>query len=113
MSVFYHQPGLNCPRQPPRIPIPEFRTDNSGSAEARLPLLPSYMGGLFPHLCRFWTIMHEIALVYYTKHASLPNYMAAWQFSEYKFRELLAWSSELPADLLRNSDNPHYVQILQ
>lgn len=117
MSVFYHQPGMECPRKSPRLPIPEFQgttiTNNEALDAVVLSPLPPYMGGLFPHLCRFWRIMHEVALVYYSRDHPLPNYMAAFRFSEYKFRELLTWSSELPANLLRNQDNPHYVQILQ
>jgi hypothetical protein len=72
-----------------------------------------YMGGLFPYLCRFWKIMHEVALVYYGTDTPLPNHLSAIRFSEYKFRELLTWSNELPYHLLRSEKNPHYVQIMQ
>ncbi|KAI9163631.1 N-terminal fungal transcription regulatory domain-containing protein [Paramyrothecium foliicola] len=126
MAVFYHQPGVKCPRCPPRLPIPQgpstpgtsdgttdaTNTEASSPDCGQLVSPPRHTDALFPHLCRFWTIMHEVAIVYYEQDVPLPDYMSAFRFSEYKFRELLAWSSDLPYDLLRSDDNPHFVQIL-
>lgn len=58
--------------------------------------------------------MREVTLFYQaedTKHpwgegASLP-------FAEFKFRELMAWSNNLPPHLLSNKSNPHHVHVLQ
>ncbi|PNY25245.1 N-terminal fungal transcription regulatory domain-containing protein [Tolypocladium capitatum] len=121
MSLFYHQPGLHCPRYPPRLPIPdghpEHETDGSNSPHmTHAPALPAYMGRTFPHLCQFWRIMFEVGLVYYAD-GKLPSSdsssSATLRFAEYKFRELLAWSNNLPLHLSRNGQSPHHVQILQ
>lgn len=34
-------------------------------------------------------------------------------FAEFKFRELLAWSNNLPPDLLSDARNPHHVHVMQ
>ncbi|KAG8415723.1 hypothetical protein J3459_011850 [Metarhizium acridum] len=117
MSLFHRQPGLKCPKQPPRVPAPGTRRNDTTSLrhlcasedDAEL----AYMGGVFCHLCEFWTIMHEVALMY-TKHSgSLLTEQRTLRFAEYKFRELLAWSNRLPTTFSQNERHPHYVQVLQ
>ncbi|KAL7933902.1 N-terminal fungal transcription regulatory domain-containing protein [Trichoderma chlorosporum] len=116
MSLFYRQPGLLGPRYPPYLPIPGLEhyggADRAMSPES-LSLTPhsQYMGGVFPYLCKFWSIMFEVSLAYDDGQSPL-NGLGTLQFAEYKFRELLAWSNALPSHLLRVDHNPHYVQVL-
>ncbi|KAH0533397.1 hypothetical protein TsFJ059_001973 [Trichoderma semiorbis] len=116
MSLFYRQPGLEGPTCPPHLPIPGFEHGNGAGGPAG-PGSPSlqpqfqYMGGVFPYLCKFWTIMYDVSLTYDDIQTPL-NGLGTLQFAEYKFRELLAWSNTLPSHLLRVNQNPHYVQVL-
>ncbi|KAJ4863569.1 fungal zn(2)-Cys(6) binuclear cluster domain-containing protein [Trichoderma breve] len=116
MSLFYRQPGLEGPKYPPHLPIPGFEHDN-GADEAMSPNSPGsqsqlpYMGGVFPYLCKFWSIMYGVSLAYNDNQSTL-NSSGTLNFAEYKFRELLAWSNTLPSHLLRVNRNPHYVQVL-
>lgn len=117
MSLFYRQPGLEGPSCPPHLPIPGFEHDNGAGGPAG-PGSPSlqpqfqYMGGVFPYLCKFWSIMYDVSLNYDDLQTPL-NGLGTLRFAEYKFRELLAWSNTLPSHLLRVNQNPHYVQVLQ
>lgn len=110
MSLFYRQPGLPCPESPPRLPTP----GNQKEDDKEKPKPPDYMGGVFPYLCQFWSIMHEVALLYTRNGGSpaAPEHKTL-RFVEYKLRELLAWSNGLPHRLSRGDQNPHYVQVLQ
>ncbi|KAJ6442320.1 N-terminal fungal transcription regulatory domain-containing protein [Purpureocillium lavendulum] len=116
MSLFYHQPGLNCPKSPPSLPIPggEHLDDQQESEFAQaqaVPLLP-FMGKTFAFLCQFWRIVREISLVYHQDGTSPVDGHHSLRFAEFKFRELLAWSNGLPSHLLRGDHKPHHVQIL-
>lgn len=74
------------------------------------------MGDTFPRLCQFWTIIREVNVVY---QAQANESRKAWgtgvtlPFAEFKFRELLAWSNNLPSRLLSSTDNPHHVHVMQ
>ncbi|KAL7930095.1 N-terminal fungal transcription regulatory domain-containing protein [Trichoderma chlorosporum] len=115
MSLFYRQPGLQCPKLLPRLLIPGSQVngidepDDSGASEVDSD--PQYMGGVFPYICQFWSILHELALMYRHK-GPLAADRRTLCFAEFKFRELLAWSNRLPSKLARNDRSPHYVQIL-
>lgn len=118
MSLFYRQPGLQCPKAPPRLLIPgnqhenhQSESDSSGTSSQAEPD-PPYMGGVFPYICQFWSILHELALLY-RHRGPLKGDRRTLCFAEFKFRELLAWSNRLPRRLCRNDQSPHYVQILQ
>ncbi|KAF3060868.1 hypothetical protein CFAM422_010936 [Trichoderma lentiforme] len=116
MSLFYRQPGLEGPGSPPHLPIPGFEHDNGvdGTAGPGSPSLQpqfQYMGGVFPYICKFWSIMYEVSLTYGDTQSPLSG-LGTLHFAEYKFRELLAWSNTLPSYLLRANQNPHYVQVL-
>lgn len=110
MSLFYRQPGLFCPRAPPRTAIPESKpTNNEDPHRAQ----PPYMGKTFPEVCRFWRIMHEVSEVY-NSEGHLPwGSSGTLSFAEFKFRELLAWSNNLGSRLSRGHNQPHHVHILQ
>ncbi|KAL6805193.1 N-terminal fungal transcription regulatory domain-containing protein [Trichoderma sp. SZMC 28012] len=116
MSLFYRQPGLEAPGCPPHLPIPGFEHHNSvdGAAGPGSPSLQpqfQYMGGVFPYICKFWSIMYEVSLTYNDTQSPLSG-LRTLHFAEYKFRELLGWSNTLPSYLLRVNQNPHYVQVL-
>ncbi|TWU74250.1 hypothetical protein ED733_004393 [Metarhizium rileyi] len=88
MALFYRQPGLPCPESPPRFPVPETRKEESGEDEKRATKL---MDGIFPDICDFWCILHEVALRYSVDGDSSATDDETLRFAEYKFRELLAW----------------------
>ncbi|KAL7908161.1 N-terminal fungal transcription regulatory domain-containing protein [Trichoderma velutinum] len=116
MSLFYRQPGLQCPKIPPKLPIPWNHEPDvpEGSENLDNPQVepdPQYMGGVFPYLCQFWSILHELAVMYRHK-GPLRGDKRTLYFAEFKFRELLAWSNRLPPKLSRNDRSPHFVQIL-
>lgn len=77
------------------------------------PPAPDYMGSTFPHICRFWRIVHEVSIVYQNDGQQSWGYRGSLSFAEFKFRELLAWSNSLPPQLLPAHDHPHHVQVLQ
>ncbi|KAK5990592.1 Nitrogen assimilation transcription factor nit-4-like protein [Cladobotryum mycophilum] len=107
ISLFYHQPGVECPRDPPELPLPgegELHTQNRPSAP--------YMGEFLPHLCRFWSIVHEVGKVYYMSSRACEPTQELLRFAEFKFRELLAWSNGLPSSLSRDEHNSHPTLIL-
>ncbi|KAK4077779.1 transcriptional regulator family: Fungal Specific TF [Trichoderma aggressivum f. europaeum] len=92
MSLFYRQPGLQCPRIPPKLPIPwnhqpdvPGEPENSDNPQAEPD--PQHKG-------------------------PLAGDRRTLYFAEFKFRELLAWSNRLPLKLSRNDRSPHFVQIL-
>lgn len=105
MSLFYHQPGMKCLGAPPELPIPNMEPTGRSS--------PPYMGCSFPQLCRLWSILSEVGLVYYSDGQSPWGSRGSLPFAEYKYRELLAWSNSLPSQLIQDNRNPHHVQILQ
>jgi len=87
---------------PPIFPIPgdnrEHETYYAGVSWPEHPLL-EYVGLAFPALCRFWSIMQEVAAVYWTKNdIPLPD-RASLAFAEAKYQKLLAWSDMLPEGL--------------
>lgn len=120
MSLFYRQPGLSSLsglKYPPRIAIPEPKPSNDASSttstsELKSPT-PNYMGDTFPHICRFWCIVHEVSLAYCVDDKLPLDFSSRFVFAEFKFRELLAWSNNLPSRLYQGQQNPHHVQILQ
>ena len=121
MSLFYRQPGIECPQLPPLLPIPGSEDSVSRSSAAALDggsllpslIMPSYMGQTFPQLCRFWRIMHEVVIVYYGNDALPLGTHVDPVFAEFKFRELLAWASSLPSSFTLNDNSPHHVLILR
>ena len=120
MSLFYRQPGLSGLsglRHPPCIAIPEHKPSKNSSpttsaSEPKSPAL-RYMGDTFPHICRFWCIVHEVSLAYCVDDKLPLDFSSGLAFAEFKFRELLAWSNNLPSHLSQGHQNPHHVQILQ
>ena len=71
------------------------------------------MGRTFPHICSFWRIMHEVVITYYGTETRPLGLHVSISFAEFKFRELLAWSNNLPSALKQDENNPHHVLILQ
>jgi hypothetical protein len=69
--------------------------------------LPSYMGTIFPSLCAFWKIAHEIAISYH------QGGRISLRLAEYKYRELLAWAETLPMKLADRNHAGHQYMTLQ
>ncbi|KAG5974960.1 hypothetical protein E4U55_007947 [Claviceps digitariae] len=117
MSLFYHQPGMLCPTSPPLIAVPKGSLLDTSEKSLVLhaevvPWLPAYMGDTFPYLCWFWTIVREIAWVYYVGGQTILESQGSLAFAEFKFRELLAWTNSLPPQLSPKQHTPHHVQVM-
>lgn len=110
MSLFYRQPGLFCPKSPPTLAIPEYGVSDTRTANMSQ---PRYMGSTFPHICRFWDIVHEVSVVYQADGRASWGSKSSLAFAEFKFRELLTWSNSLPPRLTAGNNHPHHVQVLQ
>jgi hypothetical protein len=120
MTLFYRQQNVTALLYPPALDIPD--SEGTSKADADHMELESEMGGPLPSqsyagdtfvaLCHFWRIMYDVATVYYGGHETAAQPPLTLQFAEFKFRELLAWTDELPLTLARSGDNPGYVVIL-
>ena len=121
MTLFYRQPGSPSLQHPPSLPIPKGQFSKVSSKDnlqiTDLATYPdpklNFMGGVLPHLCLFWRIMHEVGLAYNQDRGWVLEESRAAYFAEFKFRELLAWSDSLPPHLRCGDHKSHYAQILQ
>ncbi|KAH6649087.1 hypothetical protein BKA67DRAFT_576722 [Truncatella angustata] len=118
-TLFYQQPGTDCPRYPPTLPIPghnacEDYRDLSfdGDSHKSNVRMPHYMGMTFPAACQFWRILHEVSLTYLDPRNHLNRHRLSLGFAELKYREILAWAENLPSPLIQKGKNPHHVVIL-
>ncbi|KAK8005239.1 hypothetical protein PG990_011276 [Apiospora arundinis] len=120
-AIFYRQPGVVYPDCPPSLLIPgNIRTglctptdDDSSSEEAPISSkrsLPAYMGTTFTYLCQLWRIVHEFTLTYNNERDKAKE-TPKLDVAEMKYRELLAWVQNLPAELARGEDSPHHVVV--
>ena len=57
--------------------------------------------------------MHEVVVVYYGNDTQPIGQNVSISFVEFKFRELLAWSNNLPSAFKWDESSPHHVLILQ
>ncbi|KAK6866092.1 hypothetical protein PG995_002620 [Apiospora arundinis] len=57
--------------------------------------LPNYVGYMFGPLCKLWTIVQEVAVVYIVKSGTPVADRVPMSFPESKFQKLLAWSDTL------------------
>lgn len=121
MTLFYRQQGVASLAYPPVLDVPASSGTSKADADhmelesllgGQLPSY-SYAGDTFVALCHFWRIMYDVATVYYCGHDKTPEQPLTLQFAEFKFRELLAWTDELPLTLARSEEVPHYILILQ
>ena len=121
MTLFYRQQNVPNLQHPPVLDVPDSeRQSRADEDHTRLEMqmggqLPSvsHTGDTFVALCHFWRIMYDVAAVYYSANGQSERQPLTLQFAEFKFRELLAWTDELPLTLARSGSNPHYVVILQ
>jgi hypothetical protein len=123
MSLFYRQKGGSYSEYPPIFPVPaggtigqgdgQGGTGSSNAAGTDLADQEPHGQDVFPSLCHFWSIMHEVATVYHGNMTVSTRELPSLQFAEFKFRELLAWADGLPIDLTRSQNNPDLVIILQ
>lgn len=75
-----------------------------------------YMGETLPALCKFWRILHGVALAYHkgaTHKPESPSQHVTLAFAELKYRELLSWAETVPAGLIPCDDSPHHVVVFQ
>lgn len=120
MTLFYRQREITTMRHFPTLDIPDSAGTSQGD-ECR-PEVEDNVAGRIPSsireadvfvaLCRFWRIMYDVATAYYQQE-EVNQGKVSLQFAEFKFRELLAWTDDLPLTLARSGHNPHYVMILQ
>ncbi|CAJ2502350.1 Uu.00g097440.m01.CDS01 [Anthostomella pinea] len=112
VSLFYRQPGTECPPRPPILPIPEGAIAQQGIVPRDVHEVDeALVGNTFPALCRFWLIIHGARWIYYPGK-SIPDSNFQMALAEHKFRELIAWAQNLPPSLLRREGSPHYVAVI-
>ncbi|KAK8072433.1 hypothetical protein PG996_005781 [Apiospora saccharicola] len=116
VSFFYKQPGVEIPKQPPTLPIPgdsgaeDHQDLHSDGAVSDEPIaLHSLMGVTFSKICEFWRIVHEVSLANYDHQAPTIHKQLRLDFTENKYREILAWAENLPPQLVCTDDSPHHV----
>ncbi|KAK8013763.1 hypothetical protein PG991_009356 [Apiospora marii] len=119
VSLFYQQPGVAVPKLPPTVPIPkvDMAEDSPRSSEAATPSdkgsqVQEIMGVTFPKVCELWALMHEVSLLYHHPRDVVKSGSLSLDSAEMKYRELLAWAENLPAQLHRSDANPHHAVIL-
>jgi hypothetical protein len=103
---------MQCPDSPPTLRIPgdyEAEYPSTSASALAVKRLPPYMGTTLPALCKFWRIIQSVSLVYFPSSPKVDEESLKLEFAETKYRELLAWSESLPAELTRHEDNPHHV----
>ncbi|KAI0512804.1 hypothetical protein F5B22DRAFT_294743 [Xylaria bambusicola] len=126
ISMFHRQPGSETPASAPSVPIPgETRSDIAGDKTADAnPGKGGEKDGdddedeniseelivrrLFPALCNFWRLVHEVRWIYYPVRESPPVSLRK-RLVEYAYRELLAWTETLPSFLIRRDQCPHFI----
>lgn len=123
MSLFYRQQGIVYPDFPPVLLPPlseaEDEDDNKETHDASTETIEGRSEGLrihrtlFPRLCRFWEIMHELAAVYYGDRTASLQGPISLEFAEFRYREILAWADNLPVALARSGRTQDIVLILQ
>lgn len=114
MSIFYRQPGSECPECIPAVPIPgDEAFEASGQPPGQGPLPhDDLLGSTFPALCHFWRITRGVRWIYYPDEDSPPAKFELVH-AEYKFRELIAWAETLSRALVRTDQSPHHVAVFQ
>ncbi|RYO90667.1 hypothetical protein DL766_002864 [Monosporascus sp. MC13-8B] len=97
ISMFYRQPGSECPVSSPTLPIPG--DEAAKTAPGELPedghsVHEALPGNTFPALCHFWRIINGARWIYYQDEACPPDRLKM-AIAEHKFRELIAWAEGL------------------
>ncbi|KAH8177046.1 fungal zn(2)-Cys(6) binuclear cluster domain-containing protein [Sarocladium implicatum] len=120
MTLFYRQRGVTTMPYYPTLDMPdpagtskvdEADMETEPDRGIRTPSSPRD-GDIFIALCRFWRIMHDVVSAYYGESHVVDKDKLSLQFAEFKFRELLAWTDEMPLKLARSGKSPHQVVIL-
>lgn len=71
--------------------------------------VPYYVGNTFPKICKFFQILHEVAVVY---SASGRNSIPLG-FAEAKYQKLLDWSDSLSQDMSSLTHDLSHVLVFQ
>jgi hypothetical protein len=99
---------MKCPEYAPNLPVPGAEEEGAADQPPRQGMsLPPYMGTIFPALCEFWRIAHDVVVSYHQGGRSSS------QLAEYKYRELLAWAESLPGVLADRKYANHQAMTLQ
>ncbi|KAH8658318.1 hypothetical protein BX600DRAFT_514817 [Xylariales sp. PMI_506] len=101
---------------PPMFPIPGDDSDLVGDAIMHMqwpprPIPSSSAGQTFVAVCKFWTIMQEIGVVYFA-HRSSPTSSPAkvpLSFAESKYQKLLEFASSLTEGMARRDHIPDHI----
>ncbi|KAI5464492.1 hypothetical protein BGZ63DRAFT_153380 [Mariannaea sp. PMI_226] len=105
MSTFYFPKSFTIPNLPPRFPIPV----NSSSAPENL-CEAAQVAETFTVVSRFWRIMHGAAALHGREHNILRSNRSLG-YSEYKFREILAWADNLLITMIRGNQMASHVVV--
>ncbi|OAQ87559.1 nitrate assimilation regulatory protein nirA [Purpureocillium lilacinum] len=113
-GLYFRDPPI---AHPPNLPVPAERSstidrqlDSSESHEDFRPA-PAYMGSTFSTMCRFWTIVQEVAVVYFKHDKRSLSQRVPLAFAEAKYQRLLAWTDTLAMGMARGEYSPAHVLI--
>lgn len=97
----------------PSLPVPGAdRNDYLDHAWPDHPL-PKYMGKSFTKLCRFFSIVEEIAAVY-SANERIPIFnRVPIAFAEAKYQKMLHWADSLSKDMAWNNDSHEHIFLFQ
>ncbi|KXJ87785.1 hypothetical protein Micbo1qcDRAFT_124133, partial [Microdochium bolleyi] len=122
LALFHRQPEVVVVGSPPAIPILAQWSDQSSQKSSREtsasvedgipPSASAFVGATFTALCQFWNIIHAGLWVYYPEKMRSPPEDVKWRLTEHKFREILAWTSQLPEILTREGIHASHVDVL-
>lgn len=104
-ALYYHDEAVAFP---PCCPIPGRNEDDTAYATIRWPshILPSYMGQTFAALCKFWTIVQEIIVVYQSPQGTTAKDHVPFAFVESKYQKLLHWADTVVLDMVQENTKP-------
>ncbi|KAK8140363.1 hypothetical protein PG984_000429 [Apiospora sp. TS-2023a] len=96
----------------PNTPIPPIPGENVTDEVERFGVvwpahpLPGYAGYTFGPLCKLWTIVQEVAVVYIAKSNTPVADRVPMSFAESKYQKLLAWSDTLASTYAYGHQSP-------
>jgi len=99
-------------RFPPCLPIPGALNHQSLDTTPLFwppHILPSYKGQTFPMLCKFWTFLQEINILYDLSSGISLNRNVSLAMAESKFQQLLAWTDSIAPEMHRGEQCPSHV----
>ncbi|KAL7948832.1 hypothetical protein V8C42DRAFT_230442 [Trichoderma barbatum] len=113
--LYYHNEPIEFP---PVLPIPGDRGKHGPNDTAEpsgswpLHLLPSYMGRSFTKLCKLFTIVQEVAMVYIVPEIVPISERVPLSFAEAKYQKLLSWMDTIGQDMAWDDNSPAHLFLL-